>query len=503
MKKPKNYKWQKNDGTGTMSRHHRSEHGLGPEGEEGSSGGGQAQLHGYASDMPDAGKFIIADELPYSFGESSNYEYFNRVALQPQYRKVPRNTLKRRTQQSYYAYRGYLMEMFCTYDGRVSLTSDTWTSTYGEPFVCVTAHWIDDDWLLQKRIICFEAMEEAHNGFNIKSRLVSCCKNFHLVDKLFSISLDNATANTSAMHFLKEDPSIKLVLEGSHMHKCEEYGLRKKSLHDAIAYRDVLTDMYNESRATDGQFITNDHWSLAKIVHDVVETFDNATHIFSYVYEPNIHMQTSLANPGAAVKRLLDIMEVKWCAYFTEFPPIYAIAAILGPGVKLEGLTNLLTFYYQQLDVQFDVPYYVNNCKRILERLCEDYGAVIQPQPVGSSMGASRFGILGPVWKKSRPDGSGSSSSSSSSSSSNIGIGEYLTYQFETEENFHIIQWWKNHSSKFPVLARIAKDILAIPASTIASKSAFSAGRRVLDEKRSRLSSESIDTFTSNVRGMP
>ncbi|KAL2935017.1 putative AC transposase, partial [Bienertia sinuspersici] len=64
---------------------------------------------------------------------------------------------------------------------------------------------------------------------------------------------------------------------------------------------------------------------------------------------------------------------------------------------------------------------------------------------------------------------------------------------FETEENFHIIQWWKNHSSKFPVLVRIAKDILAIPASTIASESAFSAGRRVLDEKRSRLSSESIE----------
>ncbi|KAL2905535.1 putative AC transposase, partial [Bienertia sinuspersici] len=266
MKKPKNYKWQKNDGTGTMSRHLRSEHGLGPEGEEGSSGGGQAQLHGYASDMPGAGKFIIADELPYSFGESSNYEYFNRVALQPQYRKVPRNTLKRQ---------------------------------YG----------------LRKKVI----------------------------------ALDTPTRWNSTY----------------------------KLLHDAIAYRDVLTDMYNESRATDGQFITNDHWSLAKIVHDVLETFDNATHIFSYVYEPNIHT-------------------VKWCAYFTEFPPIYAIAAILDPGVKLEGLTNLLTFYYQQLDVQFDVPYYVNNCKRILERLCEDYGAVIQPQPVGSSMGASRFGILGP-----------------------------------------------------------------------------------------------------------
>ncbi|KAL2900295.1 hypothetical protein RDABS01_025377 [Bienertia sinuspersici] len=194
--------------------------------------------------------------------------------------------------------------------------------------------------------------------------------------------------------------------------------------------------MYNESRM-DGRFITNNHWSLAKIIHDVLETFDNATHIFSYVYEPSIHMvilvcikiictikQTSQANLDPSVKNLLDNMKVKWCAYFTEFPSIYAIAAILDPGVKLEGLT-LLTFYYDQLGFNFDVPYYVNKCKIILERLCEDYGAVIQPQTVGSSMGTSRFGILGPVLKKQQPDGSGSSSSSSSSS--NIGIVEYLT----------------------------------------------------------------------------
>ncbi|KAL2942141.1 putative AC transposase [Bienertia sinuspersici] len=256
------------------------------------------------------------------------------------------------------------MEIFCTYNGRVSLTSDTWASTFGEPFVCVSAHWIDD------------AMEKAHNGFNIKTRIVSCCKNIHVVDKLFSISLDNATANTKAMNCLCCAHIMNLcVQEGLHelrtllepirgvtrwiraarsakrifKHKCDEYGLRKKLLHDAIAYRDVLTDMYHESRTTDGRF------------------------------------QTSQANLDPSIKNLLDNMKVKWCAYFTEFPPIYAIAAILDLGVKLKGLTNLLPFYYDQLGVSFDVPYYVNKCKIILERLCEDYGAVIQPQPVGSS----------------------------------------------------------------------------------------------------------------------
>ncbi|KAL2937405.1 putative AC transposase [Bienertia sinuspersici] len=110
--------------------------------------------------------------------------------------------------------------------------------------------------------------------------------------------------------------------------KCEEYGLKKKLialdtptrwnstyklLHDAIVYRDVLTNMYNESWATDGQFITNDSWSLAKIVHDVLETFDNATHVFSCVYEPNIHSVkgckwAGIARPAPGPARILDLM---------------------------------------------------------------------------------------------------------------------------------------------------------------------------------------------------
>ncbi|KAL2898194.1 putative AC transposase [Bienertia sinuspersici] len=167
----------------------------------------------------------------------------------------------------------------------------------------------------------FEAMEEAHNGFNIKTH--------------FSISLANATANTKAMDFLKKDPSIKLLIGGSLIH-CEDYGLWKKVISldtptrwnstyklllDAITYHDVLIDMYNESW-TDGWFITNGHWSLVKIIHDVLETFDNATNILSYVYEPNIEMvilecikivqsiqKTSEANPDSSVKNVLDRMK--------------------------------------------------------------------------------------------------------------------------------------------------------------------------------------------------
>ncbi|PON44910.1 HAT, C-terminal dimerization domain containing protein [Parasponia andersonii] len=55
--------------------------------------------------------------------------------------------------------------------------------------------------------------------------------------------------------------------------------------------------------------------------------------------------------------------------------------------------------------------------------------------------------------------------------------------------NFDILEWWKVTSSKFPVLGAIARDVLAIQVSTVASESAFSTRGRVLDCFRSSLSS--------------
>jgi len=39
---------------------------------------------------------------------------------------------------------------------------------------------------------------------------------------------------------------------------------------------------------------------------------------------------------------------------------------------------------------------------------------------------------------------------------------------------FDILLWWKVNAPKYPILAEIARDILAIPIYTIASEFAFS-----------------------------
>lgn len=55
------------------------------------------------------------------------------------------------------------------------------------------------------------------------------------------------------------------------------------------------------------------------------------------------------------------------------------------------------------------------------------------------------------------------------------------------DANFSVLNWWKVNSLRFPILLLMARDVLAIPISTVASKSVFSTGGRVLDAFRPSL----------------
>ncbi|KAG8369619.1 hypothetical protein BUALT_Bualt14G0032500 [Buddleja alternifolia] len=51
-------------------------------------------------------------------------------------------------------------------------------------------------------------------------------------------------------------------------------------------------------------------------------------------------------------------------------------------------------------------------------------------------------------------------------------------------ENFSILDRWRTSSPRLPILAKIARDVLAVLATTVASEEAFIVGGRVIDESR-------------------
>ena len=65
---------------------------------------------------------------------------------------------------------------------------------------------------------------------------------------------------------------------------------------------------------------------------------------------------------------------------------------------------------------------------------------------------------------------------------------------FEDDEDFDILIWWKSQH-KYPVISIIARDVLTVPVSIAASEAAFSAGGRVVSDKRCSLVPNSIEAY--------
>ena len=97
------------------------------------------------------------------------------------------------------------------------------------------------------------------------------------------------------------------------------------------------------------------------------------------------------------------------------------------------------------------------------------------------------------------PDSASTSSSHATPTNTEIQIyttsgHDYANIRLD-DENFNILQFWHNVKGVFPILSSMARDIFAVPASTVASESCFSAANRILTDKRTRLGPEIFEAL--------
>ncbi|CAI0375302.1 unnamed protein product, partial [Linum tenue] len=61
--------------------------------------------------------------------------------------------------------------------------------------------------------------------------------------------------------------------------------------------------------------------------------------------------------------------------------------------------------------------------------------------------------------------------------------------------NVGVLDWWRVNAGKYPLLQEVARDLLAVPVTSVASESAFSSGGRLLDPHRSRLHFDTVEAL--------
>ncbi len=60
---------------------------------------------------------------------------------------------------------------------------------------------------------------------------------------------------------------------------------------------------------------------------------------------------------------------------------------------------------------------------------------------------------------------------------------------------FDLLLWWRDNQNHYPILATMARDYLAIPASSTESERAFSSSGLILRDHRNRLSTDTMQAL--------
>ena len=181
-------------------------------------------------------ELIVRAELPFSFIDNDVFIDYLKSVFAPDYKKTSRQTITKEI-KNYFVDRKNILKAIMSSDARkVSLTSDIWEALNLIHYLCVTAHFIDDNWILQKRILSFTKFSEKHSATNVVNLIFLTCKNYGIENKIFSISFDNASENTAAIRQLKTilDP----ILNGKLFHVRCVCHILNLCVHDGLSILD-------------------------------------------------------------------------------------------------------------------------------------------------------------------------------------------------------------------------------------------------------------------------
>lgn len=529
-------------------------------------------------------RMIVLDELPFKFVEGVGFQYFCMVAC-PKYRPPSRTTIARDVLNLYSEEKSKLKSLLLENAKRVSLTTDTWTSIQNVNYMVLTAHFIDSDWNLHKRILNFTVIPN-HRG-NTIGKLIETCLNEWGISKIFTITVDNASSNDTALTYVKN----KLlgyngcVLNGEFLHvRCcahilnlivndgmKELNSSIMSIRKAVKYvrsspsrfdkfkecalierieskSFVLLDVPTRWNSTylmlesalkfikafermedddngyssyfiddgknDGKKVgapTSSDWENARVFVKFLKFFYDATLKFSgslvvtstYPFHEMFtilsELKSTIESGDHMLRAMAGNMKAKYDKYWGSIDKInklLIIAVVLDPRYKLEYVAFNYSFMFG--DLAKDITTTVKDVFIRLYEIYSDENPIVtrMNDNVGKSGGVVE-NRNGPMILSDRVAAFSQMRKQKDVVEIRNEVDRYLLDPLEDPENsdLNVLHWWRDNSGKYPILAKLAKDVFAIQVSTVASESAFSTGGRVVDPFRSSLTPKMVEAL--------
>ncbi|GER35061.1 BED zinc finger [Striga asiatica] len=529
-------------------------------------------------------EMIIIDEMPFSAIEKSGFKRFCSVVV-PKWKIPCRKMVVKHFLSMYNSKKECLKEELRNHC--VCLTTDTWTSIQNINYMVITAHFIDSNWNMHKRVLNFCVIPN-HQGITIGKILEKCLQDWS-IKKILTISVDNASANKVAIDYMRRklgNGEKQQILGGKFLHmRCLAHVVNLivksglKCMDKSIASIRNAVKYVRSSPArleTFKECVIKEELQSRKVCVLDVPTRWNSTFI----------MLETAVKLRQAFERLAEEEETKYKSYFDEDDeenedveddvlgidfekapdePIGGQEAEIIRKKKDKGVRGKkvgppteddwekVVAFVKFLRVFFDVTLNVSASSkptahkafhdivsikyprfklryfsRVLERMLNYDAFTVKVRTESlkelivtlTDLYASMNGVPNSSTKKAYGDETGSGSSCSSNKLTgkkakmmedwkkdleDVGavvvaheVDRYLLDPIEKPGpgvDFDILSWWRLMEGKYPNLQALAKDVLAIQVSTVASESSFSTGKRVIDPHRSSLTPRSVEAL--------
>ena len=432
----------------------------------------------------------------------------------------------------------------------ISFTTDGWTSSSGDPFLCLTMQFIYQ-WRIYRFVPFVKPLGDLrHTGINISLCLDEMIESLGLgSDKfnLFSVN-DNAsnmklairlseylTEYSCKIHWLelalkdalKATPSMMTVLSKSkkiakfsnkstvaaqkikEACKIKNLSYRKmlnppntrwhgffQTLQSVLYLKPALMYLFSESDVLDEHVLNKQDWKLIEAAVTLLKPFCDTvkaweaeseptiTKVTEQVYNLNENMSDFIraATPNSSGHKLAKELKKNLNIRFPDNATdnVYnCIGNFLAPQYK--GVHLKISGKYEETKVQV---------KKLLKHFSTEAGHCSNISPTAAEAGqTSNMTPTERLLQRERNKRRTTMTEESAARREDPLEKEFLKYDTFTlaPPGVDPLQWWKDHEKVLPLLARAARSVFTIPASSAKSERVFSCAGNFATKKRSRL----------------
>ncbi|KAH1204005.1 Zinc finger BED domain-containing protein RICESLEEPER 2 [Glycine max] len=427
-------------------------------------------------------KMIALHEYLLAMVDHTGFRRFCNV-VQPLFKVISCNTLKLDILKFYESERAKTMKLIQKNSSRIAITIDTWTaSNQDKGYMTITAHFIDNNWNLQSRLMRFMYVPALHTAEVLAEIIIEHFFEWNL-DRKYGMSIihDSIEKIRDNVSFWVGTPKR----EEKFIEACEQLEIpyskklrmncrtRWNSTYlmfvSALPYFEVLKRL-TQREPQYKSLPSDDDWKMATEIFEKLEIFYKVTELFSGTQYPT----SNVYFPKVTIQGMTDSMIPKFEKYWGMINGVMAIGVILDPRLKMKLLNYFFPLMYGSENAN-----QLNKVTTLLEDLISKYQSR-EKRTTSISTSSSIMPGLDNNGGKSELD---------------LYLEELVLFNQSNISNFDILGYWKNIGVKYPTLKRIAKDFLAIPISTDTSESAFSIGGQFLTPHRSKLNEDTVEAL--------